>query len=313
MVSVLKRIRLNKLTREKTVIAPARTSRPHVAGARACPFCPGREHETPPAHLTVVLIEGTPVIVYEDSSPWIVRVFDNKYPSFSKEFDVEEGYGYHEVIVESSRHVVDPFEVPRDEYKWALRAAMERIDEIFKDENIVHALWFKNRGPRSGASIEHIHSQLIATSEEIPLISMEEEVFRENSCPLCEEPPSERVVYVTDNIIVFTPEAPRADYEVWIAPLKHQASISSSQYDVIDDVAEAIRRVTYAYVKCLNIDSYNIWLHFSRFSKFHWHLEAMPLKEPWGGMERGGRFYVVTVSPEEASKVIKTCIEAANI
>ena len=84
---------------------------PHRKNAEGCPFCYGREHELP--HEIVAHRKFGPA----NSPGWTVRVVPNKYPALRIEgdlnkegvglFDMMNGVGAHEVIIDTPDHFKD--------------------------------------------------------------------------------------------------------------------------------------------------------------------------------------------------------------
>ena len=93
------------------IIASERGRRPNEfraagpEGVHACPFCPGREKETPPSIYTLPAGDGR---------GWRLRVMLNKYPALADLGSVEntadgmydrmDGVGSHEVVIETPLH-----------------------------------------------------------------------------------------------------------------------------------------------------------------------------------------------------------------
>ena len=77
-------------------------------GTTACPFCYGNENKTP-AEIFAIRPGGLP-----NAANWRVRVIPNKYPALRVEgelnnrgygmYDVMNGIGAHEVIIETPEH-----------------------------------------------------------------------------------------------------------------------------------------------------------------------------------------------------------------
>ena len=289
-----------------------------------CPFCPGNELMTPPATL-VAKIEHGEIKYYRDKddkrvSNWFVRIFPNKYPALITALPPPT-YGYHEVIVETPDHYVEPYLTSVHNYALVLKVAIRRINEISKDPQINHIILIKNYGPRSGASLEHPHMQLFATSFTLPYIL--EEILYSNSyfkekgtCPYCvlirEELKSPRLVYENRSFIVVVARAPRTPYETWILPKRHSPSLIDLDDQEIIDLADALQKPLEILYKHLGNPSYNLWFHIapkaiSELSSinYHWHIEIAPVLTTWGGFERGGGVYIIPVSPEEAAMDMK--------
>ena len=106
------------------IISTERAKRPHEyppepASRRegVCPLCPGSERMTPPEILGYRQ-GGQP-----NDPNWTLRVVPNKFPALRIEgelgkaadgiYDRMHGIGAHEVVIESERHDVDLFDLPR--------------------------------------------------------------------------------------------------------------------------------------------------------------------------------------------------------
>jgi UDPglucose--hexose-1-phosphate uridylyltransferase len=100
-----------------------------------CPFCAGREDQTPPETLRL-------------GDPWRVRVVPNLYPALDRQ----------EVVIHSPEHVRSFTELP-DEQVELVAAAWERRIEA-SDSPV---LAFVNEGRLAGSSLPHSHSQLVWT------------------------------------------------------------------------------------------------------------------------------------------------------
>src|SRR2546423_8742929 len=133
-------LRKDPVTREWVVIATERSRRPSdfkpaedLAGRPAfsanCPFCPGNELMTPPELLSYRVAGSSP-----NSPGWWLRVVPNKFPALGVEgdldrtgygmYDVMNGIGAHEVIVESAEHDLSLATVPQrhaQDVIWAYR------------------------------------------------------------------------------------------------------------------------------------------------------------------------------------------------
>ena len=158
------------------IIAPNRARRPEqFAGdsnariPRRCPFCRGHEGDTPPA-VAAYDADGRSA----DSLAWQVRVVPNKYPAVAQAdsrltersgfFETRPGVGIHEVIIEAPDHILSFSALEPSQAALVFRAYRDRLRHLRENPSIAYAQVFKNSGPAAGASLEHAHSQLIATS-----------------------------------------------------------------------------------------------------------------------------------------------------
>src|SRR3989442_14622120 len=144
----------------------------------ACAFCEGHEQQTPPE-----ILAGRPPDGQSNGPGWTYRVVPNKFPALRIEgelepsgeglFDRMNGVGAHEVVIETPRHDASLADLAVDAVADVLFAFRERMLDLKKDPRFAYVLVFKNHGEAAGASLEHPHSQLIATPI-IPIMVAEE-------------------------------------------------------------------------------------------------------------------------------------------
>src|SRR5262245_51865364 len=161
--------RQDPLSRRWVIIGGERGGRPNEfveattrASGLTCPFCAGHEGETPPAIATY----GA-----NGKAKWLVRVVPNKFPAVT--VDQPSGFGRHEVIIESPRHVASLSELSDEEAEAAFVAYRDRLAELKREGQFQYVQIFKNVGPAAGASLEHVHSQLVALSS-VPEVVQQE-------------------------------------------------------------------------------------------------------------------------------------------
>jgi UDPglucose--hexose-1-phosphate uridylyltransferase len=286
-----------------------------------CPFCPGREDETPPE-----------ILSYRDNGGghWNLRVVPNKFPALRVEglldregeglYDRMTGIGAHEVIIESPEHKVSLAELPEkrvEDLFWAFR---DRILDLKRDTRLRYVLLFKNHGEAAGASLEHSHSQLIALP--VVPIQVQEEIdggrryysFKER-CVFCdivrqESADGARVILETDEILVLAPFAPRFPFETWILPRAHSSHFESAHPSLIQSLAWAVRSTIRKLEKALEYPSYNFLIHTSPIQEgalvhYHWHLEIIPRLTRVAGFEWGAGFYINPTPPEESAQFLR--------
>src|SRR5689334_21697154 len=233
--------RHDPLSRRWVIVGGERAGRPNEfveAASRAsgltCPFCAGHEADTPP---TIAMYGAN------GKGKWLTRVVPIKFPAVTangtpetpaKMFVATEdtaalpGYGRHEVIIESPRHVASLSELTDAEAEAAFRAYRDRLRQIKAERQYRYVQSFKNVGPAAGASLEHVHSQLVALPD-VPGVVQQElessgEYFQSHKRSLLldmlekELAAGERVVMETKHFVAFCPYASRFGFEVWIVP-----------------------------------------------------------------------------------------------
>jgi UDPglucose--hexose-1-phosphate uridylyltransferase len=303
--------------------------------ADACPFCPGNEHETPPATFELREGGGQP-----DMPGWRVRIVPNKYPALVDEevtlakpscgsvrpaqrplYVRAQAEGVHEVIVDTPRHVTKVGELTDAELADSLSATCNRLQSLRRQSKLAHALLFRNVGRASGATREHLHSQLMATREVSSLVRAEIEgakrFFDEHrQCVFCriiedERTLAERLVCESAAFIALCPYASRFPYETWILPKRHASHFEQVALEDLADLA-SLARGTIAKIERLSQPAaYNLIFHTSPFDSlsiehYHWHIEIIPRLTIPAGFEWGSGWAVNPVSPETAARVLRT-------
>ena len=150
------------------------TSSQSVQRPILCPFCRGNEDETPPP-LVVFGQDGEILDGSSRTDEWLTRIVPNKYPSLSGSVQVAAGGPYasletdgrQEIVIPSPRCVASFAELTRNEASVAIQACQYRYRQLASISTIKHVMIFMNCGLEAGASIGHIHLQIMAS----PLIS----------------------------------------------------------------------------------------------------------------------------------------------
>ncbi|MCM8811760.1 MAG: galactose-1-phosphate uridylyltransferase [Candidatus Omnitrophica bacterium] len=286
----------------------------------SCPFCPGNESMTP----------GDIFSIPSKTGGWQLRVFPNKFPALRIEgelnktgtgiYDMMNGIGAHEVIVETPDHAKDLVDLLPDEMDLVIRAYRDRIRDLRRDSRFRYILVFKNEGAPAGASVSHSHSQLIAlpiipkrVSEEIWYADAHFEQTRR--CIFCDTIQQElrektRVVLETPQILVYAPYASRFPFELWVLPKEHLAHFADSPEPLLLEAGDALRKTLEKLRTLLRHPSYNFLIHTSPLAAptpagYHWHIELMPRLTHVAGFEWGSGFYINPTPPESAARFLR--------
>ncbi|MCG9967733.1 galactose-1-phosphate uridylyltransferase [Pelotomaculum terephthalicicum JT] len=290
-----------------------------------CPLCVGKENFTPP-EIMAYREPGS-----QNNRPgWWVRVVPNKFPALRVEEESSlsqqgiymsmNGIGAHELIVESPSHepgLDTQTEKQVEEVIWAWR---ERSLDLRKDSRLKYIQIFKNTGPVAGASLEHTHSQLIAT----PLVPVEvvqelngarEYSSRHGSCVYCDMVSQEiaeqyRVVVESSNFLSFSPFASRFPFETWIVPKEHQYDFGQIREEMVRDLAGILRTTLRKIAIMIRNIPYNVVLHTAPVNiqeemHYHWHLEIMPRLTIMAGFELGTGYFINPTPPEMAAQALR--------
>lgn len=333
-------LRRDPITGRWVIIATGRSKRPSSYHAEKdpsytksekCPFCEGHENMTPPEVYAVRGAYSKP-----DAPTWKVRVVPNKYPALDMKaaferlsegfFDGMQGYGAHEVVIETPDHRKEANEQSPEEIKGWIQALRERVKFLYNEKQFKYVLIFKNKGRAAGASLSHPHHQLIATPVTPKRVKEElvgaSEYFKANArCVFCdiikeELAAKKRVVCENNDYIAFCPYASRFPFETWILPKEHCIDFYDER---IEDHALAVimKETLQRLGKTIGEPEYNYIVHAApnRIPQegywttieqdYHWHIELFPRLIKTAGFEWGSGFYINPTPPEDAAKFMR--------
>ncbi len=329
-------LRQDRTTKEWVIIAAERAKRPHDFARKAvavekaayredCPFCPGNEHFTP--HETLAYRSSGP----PDSRGWWVRVVPNRFPALSPEGSLErkeekgffrmmDGVGMHEVVIESPLHHQTLPLMDDRQVEEVLLAYRERYLALREDPRIKLIIIFKNHGEAAGTSLEHSHSQLVATAVVPSNIRKKLEAAARHyddhgCCVYCDMVEEElasgkRIVMDTERFVVLQPFASRSPFETWILPKEHQASFGLISMDDSKRFAKVLRATLLKLYSKLNNPDYNFVIHTSPIKDemedyYHWHLQIIPRLTTPAGFEMGSGIHINVSFPEETAQFLR--------
>jgi UDPglucose--hexose-1-phosphate uridylyltransferase len=315
------------ISTERSLRPSSFTTEIPVRTSTFCPFCPGHEDKTPP-EVHAVRPGNEPA----NSPGWKVRVVPNKFPALQIEgsldrrgeglYDKMNGVGAHEVVIEGPEHNVGLADLPVDHLRQVLMAYRERVIDLHRDRRFRYVLIFKNHGAVAGATLEHTHTQLIATPIIPKIIQEELEGSRryfelKERCVFCDivhQETSEnarRVVATSDRFLSIAPFAPRFPFETWILPRRHSDSYHAiSDAEELADFAFILKDTLQRLNRALDRPPYNFVIHTAPVSDgelehYHWHLEIMPKLTRVAGFEIGSGFYINPTPPEDAAQYLR--------
>lgn len=323
-------IRMHYFLDEYCIIASERGKRPSdfasekpVRSVSDCVFCGGYEDKTPPA--TAVYKEGEVLADTEGSlvTGWDIRCIPNLFPALSpkpailsedfaaSQWSIQEGFGYHEVIVESPIHGRMISDFSDDEMSLLMRVYRDRVSHYRSQAGIKYVSLFKNWGERAGASLDHTHSQLIALPILPPSLKREQDAIHAASgCPYCDivgtESESVRLLYENSGAVAFCPHFSMSPFEVWILPKQHVNHLANCTDEVLRLIGNAIRFVVSRYDVVLGSPSYN-YMFYGIFDddSYHLNVRLQPVLSTPAGFEKNTGIFINYVVPEAAASYLK--------
>jgi UDPglucose--hexose-1-phosphate uridylyltransferase len=295
------------------------------------PFAEGREDMTPPEVYAVRPGGGK-----ANGPGWTVRVVPNKFPALQVEgsldrrgegmYDKMNGIGAHEVVIEGSdpeKHLAD---LPVEQIQQVAGAWRERMRDLRKDKRLRYALVFKNHGAGAGATLDHAHSQIIATPI-IPKMVQEEldgarkyyelkerNVFTDILDQEMSEANGRRIISTTERFVALAPFAPRFPFETWILPRAQRSSFQATDDpEEMLDFARILKDTLMRLNVALDTPPFNFVLHTVPLGDddlpyYRWHLEIMPKLTRVAGFEIGSGFYINPTPPEDAAQYLREIV-----
>jgi UDPglucose--hexose-1-phosphate uridylyltransferase len=329
-------IRQDVSTKDWTIFSEERASRPHYNRDKAhrkklkryepdCPFCRGNEDQTPKEVFSI-----------KDGNDWSVRVVKNKYPAVRHSGDKSiishghryiegphfsiDGVGEHEVIIESPWHNDNLAKMELSRVEKVLRAYRRRFIDISSEPENQLVVIFKNHGCRAGTSLEHPHSQLVAT----PFVPVyirnkmyESQRYYDDygRCVFCdiidyEMKSKERLVHVNDKYIAIAPYASIVPYNIIIYPKKHESCFAEIDEVDLVDLSSVLQLVLKKLYDLLGDPDYNFVIDSSPIDQsgnrhYHWHIKILPGLSTRAGFEIGSGININTILPETCAKNLR--------
>ncbi len=324
-------LRYNTISREWVILATERAKRPKdfvkvkketkvlPEYREDCPFCLGNEDKAP-----------AETFCLGDKKNWKVRVIYNKFPALSPENDGTRktrgiynsigGFGIHEVIIEHPRHNRLIPLMSDEEVSWIISTYKSRYLSIQGKKGIEAIIIFKNHGPSAGTSLEHPHSQLIAT----PIVPPQTRIRIEQAtrffdvtgkCIFCQMLDHElkekvRIVLETKYFVAFTPYASLAPFIIWIFPRRHMSSFGEISDSEVADLAHNLKTTLNKIYYGLDNPDFNYTIRSIPVKEkeaeyFHWYLSIIPRLNQPAGFELGSGIFINTSLPEESAEFLR--------
>lgn len=280
-----------------------------------CPFCVGNESRTPPD------IVRAPA---DTTNAWQARIVPNRYPITTDRKPTasvlsgggRSAHGTHDVVIESPRHDRSILAVAPDAWRDVWAICQRRLMMLAEQPGIAWATVFKNSGFRAGASLEHVHSQLVGVDVIPPALQAELAMLEAKSDPfgrlLAEARAGGRIVATAGDLIALVPPAPRQPFETWIVVAEPEHHFHAASAARVMAVADLTRDIVGRLERLVPGCNYNWWLHQAPFDRaiqaadgaaaWHWHLEILPRLTDLAGFELGTGCHITTMPAEEAAR-----------
>ena len=274
-----------------------------------------------------------------DNKP-LIRVISNKYPALSAPLDtaqfrlsnngvcgIMDPCGFQEVVIQHWHWNRCQALLTKDQMSLLWSVLQRRAQINLAKKNVQYVQIMENHGVRSGASLPHPHSQVLA----LPFVPPDQKVrleiaakwFQKKSNNIFDHVMSSaradnRILIETEHAIAFIPFAVQRSYETWIMS-KTCAKMEDEKY--MEEIAELVRRSLLMLYHLKDDPDYNaivrqavpvLDLDDDKMSDWYrWHVCVIPHRKQskWAGIKGYGDFVPVTGTPEQHAATMRTCLD----
>ena len=231
-----------------------------------------------------------------------------------------DGIGVHEVIVETPVHNKSLALMDDSGVAKVLLAYQERYKALSQMPFVKLVIIFKNHGASAGTSLEHPHSQLVATPIVPRRVRMQYEVaisYYDDTgrCLYSDLAEQElrtgtRIVLESGRFVVFHPFASHYPFETWIVPKVHQACFGNVSAEDLGALAHVLRTTLLKLYQGLNNPDFNYVIDSAPIGDenknyYLWHLRIIPRLTEVAGFEIGSGIHINTALPEETARFMR--------
>lgn len=326
-------IRYDALHDTHVIIAPERLHRPDTLKKSLsaleqndCPFCEGHESMTPKEIFALRSQESL-----SNQTGWKTRVVPNLYKALAIEapyqqhdgaFSYWDGFGAHEVIIDTPHHKISMMEWTQEERVLWVKTLQQRVEDLRRDSRLAYISLFKNEGYSAGSTMEHSHTQLIA----LPIIPQNIHRFNQHAINFyhhhhvalmesilnSELKDASRIVASCGEFIAYCPYASSYPGEVMISSKNYIGQIDTIIEKDIEDLALLLGIVLDRLNQALGDIHFNLSLSTPPLSDEGGVKEAhrlclriMPRLYRFGGFETSTQMMINPFSPEYAAKLLR--------
>jgi UDPglucose--hexose-1-phosphate uridylyltransferase len=339
-------IRYDRIHDTHVIIAPERLHRPDCSFDvdekktvdENCPFCEGNESMTPPE-----IFSHRKAGSFPNEKGWQTRVVPNLYKAVQIEASYEhhyglfehwEGFGAHEVIIDTPEHHTSMTQWSEGAIVEWLKTLRSRVSDLRRDQRISHISLFKNEGSQAGATQAHSHTQIIGLPI-IPKVEREKyqrsyEYYKQNgramieSVIMQEEENEERIIDKHGDFTAFCPFASAYPFEVMISSKKALGQINTLSDSSIETLAPLLLATLENLKTQLGCFSFNLVVTTPPLQEdtvdhglincvdeaCRFAIRIMPRIYKFGGFEVSTGVIINPVLPEVAAKLLR---ESADV
>ncbi len=273
-----------------------------------CPFCLENQHLI---RIKILEIGDCRVVANQYNALAIENDNSSQRNGF---FEYINGFGAHEVIIETSIHNKKMCDYSLKEFNDYFLSIQRRFIDLKQDSRIKYIQLFKNSGVLAGASLPHEHSQILALPY-VPkyvesYIERNREYKKQHLRNIMDDMVSEelqlntRVAAINSEYIAFCPYASQFPFEIIITPLSNIESFENISN--INELSSIFKRVFAGLYETIGDFSFNIYLQNTTEGRFYF--DITPRIYQIGGFELSTQLFINPVLPEEAALKLKESV-----
>jgi UDPglucose--hexose-1-phosphate uridylyltransferase len=232
-----------------------------------------------------------------------------------------EGFGRHEVIIESPLHNKQLAAMSPEEFGVIIETYHKRYVDLMAEHGNMMTIIFRNHGLLAGTSLIHPHSQIIVTGMVPQHIRWREEQAQRHfdewgRCVYCdilefEMKDQRRLVFENPSFLAFIPYAADVPFEIWIMPKKHEADFGSISDTEKGDLSALLHSCLARLHDKLKNPDYNYVINTAaRFRagepQLHWYVQVRPRLTTRAGFEIGSGISINPSLPEEDAEFLRS-------
>jgi UDPglucose--hexose-1-phosphate uridylyltransferase len=232
-----------------------------------------------------------------------------------------DGYGRHEVVVESPYHSRALSEHSVEHVARLFRVLHRRAATLYRDAGLEVVQIFKNHGSSAGSSMRHPNFQIVGT----PIVPRQMRIKYQTAAEYyqitgssvyadltrAELAAQARVIAENEEFVVFAPYASRAPFEMWMVPLRLASTFESADPSTLTALAELLVNVLGKLSRALDNPPFNLLLNsaprrHADEPDFVWHIEIVPRLATAAGLELSTGMAINSVFPEVAAELLRS-------
>lgn len=324
-VSTRSQLRHDALLDEWVVVASHRQTRTFLPPADQCPLCPSR-----PGRPTEIPDADYQVVSFENRFPSLATGVERDVPAYAPGNPLAElrpGFGRCEVVVFTSDHDRDFFQLGADRARLVVDVWAERTQELSAVDGVEQVFVFENHGEEIGVTLSHPHGQIYAYPFVTPRVATVLGSVRRHrertgkdlfAQVVAAERSGPRVVAANEHWTAFVPAAARWPYELQLFPTRRVPdlpALTDAERDAFVEVyLDVLGRFAHRFDTPMPyIASWNQapvrarddwWLHLQLFS-----LRRAPGKLKYlAGSESGMGAFITDTNPEDVAQQLRAVV-----